>query len=137
MKKHVRAAALAAAVFLLAGCATSEASEPEPSESVAAAPSVTPSLASSSPCLPMATAPECGDTLTDLVLTAGAAFDALPDPSQEQVQADITLDHAGERWAATCQQQDGLLVAELDESCAQIIADLADAAVTIDPSLDG
>lgn len=128
MNREVRAAVLAVAVLVLAGCAASEASEPAPSTPAPAAPSFPPDPI----CLPLDSVPACTEKLAGVVVIGGGAFDRIEDPTLEQVRADIVFDHAGARWAETCRHETDVLVGDLSQACVDLIGDLGDAAAVVD-----
>lgn len=114
-------ALMALALLAVAGCAS-----PDP---VAVEPAAVESV-ETGPCSIRDLVPSCSEKLTELVLAGGAAFDALEDPTVEQVEADIALDHGSAAWAGECLQWETYMVGDvvLVDGCQDALGKIVSAA---------
>lgn len=125
MKKGV--ALMALAMLAVAGCAS-----PDPGPPAVAEPAARERV-ETGPCSVRELVPECSEKLTEVVLAGGAAFDAIEDPTADQVEADIALDHGSAAWARECTQWETYMVGDvvLVDGCQDALDKIVSGAMTL------
>lgn len=114
---------MALTLLAVAGCASPA---PEP---VAEEPTAVESV-DTGPCSIRDLVPACTEKLTDTVLDGLDAFEAIEDPTVEQVEANAALGRGSEAWAANCRQWDTYMVGDvvLVDGCQDALGNIASGA---------